>query len=277
MIRWLWGRLRRWWHPPRVTIFIPLHSALRWVDNISEVIRNCPKDALIVVSDRTLEDNALKILRDVHRLDPRLKFLAVSGNPGWREHVNWFLPQVRSEFFSIMPQDDCISRGHYESLLAALDADPTRGIAFGRIEAHGIPGKNAPVLFPAMPPPPSFSAWQDPWRAAIALDRDWNLGIPFRGLIRKGLLLPILATPQDRFADQLWVLGMSLTAKLVEVPQAIYHKRYYPESTHAEWMPLSNKERLVALQAEVERRFSRDHKDYANIMAALSEAYPAAN
>lgn len=235
-----------------LTVLIPLHKAGPWVPTVSETIERCPKGCRILVSDRTHEDGALAALKSAHGSDSRISFLDAKGAPGWREHVNWLLSQVHTELFSIMAQDDSIEQGYYEQLVAAHCADRRLAISFGSILAYNIPGRSGTLRFPGLP---FKTAQAAPWEEAIELAARWNLGIAYRGVIRKQYARSIAPTVQDRFADVIWVFGLALHGYLREVASATYHKRYHQESVHATWSPLTIEERCRYLSAELQRRF----------------------
>lgn len=247
-----------------LTLIIPLHAARPWVENVSEIIKNSPASARIIVSDQSFVDDALEILKEKHRYDARLHFSAVAAEVGWREHVNWLLPRVETEMFSIMPQDDSFSPGYYEQLIAALQSDPDAGIAFGRMDAFGLNGMDTPVRFESMPD----VGGGEHWEAAIKLVEQWNLGIAYRGVIRTRLRRPVLPTPGDRFADLVWMYGLALSTKLVEVQGAIYRKRYFKKSTHAQWEPLTETERYQLFLREMRRTFTFRVSTYRRVVSA---------
>lgn len=235
---------------PLLTVLLPLHQARGWVDVISENIKRCPKDCCIMISDRTLADDAICILKTLHAKDRRITFLGKKGTPGWRGHVNWLLPKVKTRFFSILAQDDTIADGYFEMLLEAHQRDPGLAISFGSIIAHDLPGKTEPVQFAGLP---IKTGVNKPWEEAIELSARWNLGIPYRGVIKRNYARAIAPTPSDRFADFVWVFGIGLKGYLHEVKGAIYHKRYHDESAHANWRPLTSDEKIRFLEIELKR------------------------
>lgn len=242
---------REWLRRPRLTVLMPLHGALPWIDDISANIELIPAGARIVLSDETESDDALARLLDRHRGDPRVRGRRPkrSDNPGWRAHANALLGEARTELIALLPQDDRIMPSYYEKLVEALDRTPGAGLAFGSIEAIGY--ATEPTRFPGPPIPLGV---QTPWEEAIELDRRWNLGIAYRGVARRGLVRPIPATPSDRFADQMWVFSIALVSYLVEVPDATYIKRYHVANTHTRWSPLTPSERLAALSTAINER-----------------------
>lgn len=241
---------------PRLTILIPLHRGGPWVLNIAQNLQSFPADCRVLISDATLEDTAIDWLEDRHGGDSRVEFLRKKSEIGWRRHTNELLGRVETEFASILPQDDAIPPGYYEKLVEALDANPSVGLTFGVMNAIE-PLSASPERMPEVPFP---LGQRPPYEEAIRLDREWNLGIPWRGVVRRNLLWPTPLIPYD-FADQIWTFGIALRAHLMEVPTAIYLKRYHANCTHITWKPLTGPERERILRETIEHCLA-DHLDW---------------
>ncbi len=240
----------------RTTVLIPLYSADPFIDQITDNLRKIPQSALVIISDQCQLDGALETLKAIHQNDRRIVFRSVDGPAGWRSHINSVIKNVQTEFFNILAQDDEIDPGYYEALEKALDANPKVGVAFGKVDAIGLNGnpERQRMASPGIP-----LGVRAPWREALDLDRDWNLGIPYRGLIRAKLLSLVPVTPGDNYADQIWIFSLALISHLIEVPQAIYVKRYHSRNTHTQWRQLTGAERKVALMREVQLRLGNNH------------------
>ncbi|MCA9072635.1 MAG: glycosyltransferase, partial [Planctomycetaceae bacterium] len=241
---------------PQLTILIPLHRAGPWVWNITQNLQRFPEDCRVLISDATLKDEAVNWLEERHAGDSRVQFFRKASDIDWRVHINELLERVDTEFASILPQDDAIHAGYYEALMAALDANPSAGLAFGVIDAIH-PLSQVPERLPSPPFPLGESP---PYVEAIRLDRTWNLGAPWRGVVRRDLLWPTPLIPHD-FADQIWTFGIALRAHLVEVPSAIYLKRYHANCTHLGWKPLNGETREQILRETIEHHFA-DNPDW---------------
>ncbi|QDT90489.1 glycosyltransferase [Gimesia algae] len=252
--------------PPRLTILMPIHRGLKWISSITATIDRSPVDCRIIVSDITLLDNTLDILEQRNQRDRRITFRRKQGAADWRIHVNELLTMVDSDFFSIMPQDDEFIPGYYESLLTALDSNPSAGLAFGVIDKLDL-NKNEKSRMPGVPIP----LGQKPaWQEAIYLDQHWNLGIPYRGVVRQKWNQPLPMFPYD-FADQIWVFGIALQACLIEVPTAIYLKKYHDENTHSTWTPLSGETRQEVLRNEIKTKLASDPAAMHNALQELNQ------
>lgn len=233
--------------PPRLTVAIPLFHAAPWLDTIAENISRIPQDACILVSDETCGDDTARRIAERFAGDVRIRLRRGNGAPGWRAHCNFLIGECRTEYFSLLPQDDLIEPGYYEKLVAALDDTCSAGIAFGSLFFEGGPF-TAPEMQPSLPFRTGMLA---PWMEAIDLDRQWNLGIPFRGVIRHETLRAIPSAPGDRFADKLWIFSMALSSHLVEVPDALYFKRIHTRNTYVSWQKYGLREWRALLAAQI--------------------------
>lgn len=253
--------------PARLTVAFPLYKGARWEETVVENIRHLPDDVRIILSDEVSSDDTAEKIANRFVNDPRIEVRMRNGLRGWRAHCNALIDENNTEFFCLLPQDDLIEPDYFEKLVAALDANPDAGLAFPRlfVVAHS----REPVPAPSTP----FELGKGlPWIEAILLERYWNLGIPFRGVIRSTVLRHIPSTPSDHFADQLWVFSMALSAFLLEVPEAIYTKRYHGKNTHTQWQTPSTEERKAQLIHQI-KDVSEDHDTAETILVYLEQVY----
>jgi hypothetical protein len=227
----------------RLTILIPLHCSQEWLENICQNIQRCPSDCRIIISDVTMRDDTIVQLEKRHAGDSRIIYRKRESELEWRQHLNELFELVETEFFSILPHDDYTSDDYYPQLITALDQDQNVGLAFGsilRIDTHD-------EVLKKLSSPPFKLRRRSPWQDAIDLDQHWNLGIPWRGVIRSTYLWPHPISPYG-FSDQLWVFGIALKTYLQEVPSAVYYKRYHKNNTHSAWEPLKGEKRMKLLR-----------------------------
>ena len=201
-----------------------------------------------------------------HKGDRRVQLVEGRGEPGWRKHINQLIDANTTPLFSILPQDDSISSGHYESLVSALHDQPAAGLAFPKL--HAVREGEDDIDLGS---PPFELGKRPPWGEAIALLREWNLGVAWRGVVRRRYLRPMLATPNDAWADQIWVFGIAVEAHLVEVPEAVYRKRYHDSNTHGNWARLLAQELHDLQVAEIDRRLCRPNERASALAALASE------
>lgn len=237
---------------PRVTIAIPLHASAPFVDVVAGNVARIPyADAEILVSDRSGRDGALDTLARRLGDDPRVRFLRAHDGAGWVDHYNALLRCARGERFMWMPHDDDFPADYLPLLDAALDARPGALLAFGRIRAIDVDG-GPRADRPFLEPPFALGTLPRPVEA-VRLFREWHLGIPIRGLLRRDEILRrrlwIRHEAGDQSVDQTWALAVVTAGPVVYEPRATCDKRYYPTSTHARWTARSSLGELSTIPA----------------------------
>ena len=215
---------------PKLTIAIPIFNGRKWVDNIIENVNRLPDFTIAILSGEKNTDGAIELLGEHYRNSENVQIINYVGKPGWRAHCNYLISKNQTEMFSILPQDDIALDGYYTRLVQALESSSKFGIAIGTVVIEG--------LYPELrkfPPPPIPLGVSEPWREAVELEKKWNLGIPFRSVIRSEFLLEIDESDSDDFMDQLWIFQLLLKTHLISVRDAIYIKKYHQHNTHTRW------------------------------------------
>lgn len=222
--------------PPLVTLAIPLYRSLRFLDIISENIRNADYPNLeILIGDRHLADDTVEQLQARFTGDSRLRFITARDEIGWVEHYNLLLREGRGEYFLWMPHDDSYPPGYIGALVNRLEAHPDAILAFGWCDTAGVDGKPGKV-WPAPPFVPDEN-WSP--RIALRMFFGWNIGVAMRGVFRRsrvieaGLWLP--GTTGGVYADVLWLFGVALLGRWEFEPGVRCLKRFYADSTHVSW------------------------------------------
>ena len=223
---------------PRISIAIPLYCSDRFVDCTIANVRAIPGDSVeIIISDRHMADDAVPRLRQALIHDTRVRFVTGHDGPDWVTHFNDLLKQARGTYFMWMPHDDEYPAEYLPLLMEQLTRNPTAILAFGRIAPIGHDGTPRQDLrFPDPPIEPG-----EPWSSDVVarlLER-WELGVPFRGLMRRDKILEsnlfIRSTRNNYYADGLWVMAVALHGRLVYDPSCHVRKRFYAGSAHARW------------------------------------------
>lgn len=221
-----------------VSILVPLYRSKKFVPNIIANISSTTYPNLeIIISDRHLEDSALEDLRLKFDSDSRVRFLAAQDRLNWVEHFNLLLKESSGEFFLWMPHDDSYSENFIDLLVQALEADSNAIIAFGKILA--VDQQKRILEWPLFSDPPLDSNQEWSLQTILSLLGTWSLGVPFRGVFRRSIVLNnnllMLQTFQNTHADLYWVFALGLHGSFKYLPNCICYKSYYSESTHAAW------------------------------------------
>jgi len=214
----------------RLTVAIPIFNGKKWVDNIIKNVDRLPDFAVAILSGEKNTDGAIELLGEHYRNSEKVQVINYLGKPGWRAHCNFLIRKNETEMFAILPQDDVALEDYYTRLMQVLDSHSKFGIAIGTVVIDGL----YPELKEFSPPPIPLGV-SEPLREAVELEKKWNLGIPFRGVIRSEFLIEIDENDSDDFMDQLWIFSILLKTHLISVRDAIYIKRYHKHNTHTKW------------------------------------------
>jgi len=224
--------------PTSTTVAIPMHASRPFVDVISANIAALPQDVEIVLSDRTRVDDAIECLRERHRDDPRVRFVASSDGLGIIDHYNTLLRGAQGDFFMWMPHDDSFPSDYVPRLRAALDANPDANLAFGRVHPIDLDGAVLADMVRFYVDPPIELGTRTRAAEAIYLWHHWSIWIPYRGLMRRREVVRrrLFLRPglQEYGHDNTWVFAMTVVAPIVYVPECVCEKRYHPDSHHVQ-------------------------------------------
>lgn len=236
-----------------ITVLIPLHNGAKFKDVVRRNLETLSNYCKFIVSDATEQDGLLGELKAEFTGRSEIKFMGRRElDPGWLPHYNYLLGLVETEFFMWLPQDDEIQQDYLFLNVENLRQKDQLIGSFGTIVSLRA-NTEARFDFPPMPKLPSAHSNQ---RANFFLKK-WNhLGVPFRAVFRTARVRPLLPTnlSNHEWADIVWIYGTLLDGPLAQVQEALYYKRFYPESTHAKWRPLDIQEAEPLFRTEIERR-----------------------
>lgn len=216
-----------------VTVGIPLHRSRPWVDVVAGNLERLAGTAHVVVSDATEDDDALATLRDRFGAAPGVIWVgARPGIHGWVDHCNDLVQRSSTDLFMWLPHDDEIGPEYLRECRRVLLADPTLGAAVGRTESIDGPGLDD------RPQPSLADVLDDRHCRLVANDclARWSLGMLFHAVVRRAANRPLARTTgAGDWADMVWAYGICLEWTVGEVPEAVYRKRFYADSTSARW------------------------------------------
>jgi glycosyltransferase involved in cell wall biosynthesis len=123
----------------RITVIVPTYNRSAYLgDALESVLSQDFGDVRLVVADNASEDETPSIVARLH--DDRIDYVRRERNIGWRENFNRALRDVRSEYVSLIGDDDRLLPGALTRAVQALDAAPNAGLlhtAFQIIDDHG--------------------------------------------------------------------------------------------------------------------------------------------
>lgn len=217
---------------PLVSLAIPLYRSKPFQPIIVENLERLNYSNLeILISDRHGEDNTLDALAERYAGDPRFLFFKASDRLNWREHYNRLLQRARGDYLLWMPHDDSYPSNYIPDLVDALEANPDAVIACGHMKMINLQGE--PLTDPVLPFERVAAGEWSP-RMPLRLLMFWDLGRPFRGLVRLAPIrragLIIRPTYENSWADICWVFGAALLGRLHFASNCYCIKRYHPAS-----------------------------------------------
>jgi len=225
---------------PLVSVAIPLFRSRRFLECIIGNIEALDYANLeVIISDRHCADDAIEILAERFRADPRVRCLKATDQLNWIAHYNFLLRAASGRYFLWMPHDDAYPSDYLAQLVSHLETHPEAVLAYGRLELVRLEDdRPLPwVLHPARP----FSE-NEPGllRAALRLLLFWSVCVPpFRGVFRREVVvrsgLFIRPTYETVAADEYWVFGLGLKGRLGFVPSCHCTKRVSATGTSAQW------------------------------------------
>lgn len=220
---------------PDVTVLIPLHRSLRFIEVLRQNIRELSPTTRIIVSDPFEHDIAFHLLKTECVGNPNVTFIGRRDlEASWVPHYNDLLSRVRTTFFMWLAHDDEVDASYISICRGHLLTNSELGGVVGEIAS--VEGEHlhfVPQL--SFPDEKTNSSYQF---LANALLFEWNLGILFRAVFRTKRAKQIPITFQkDHWADLVWAYGFCVENHVVQDPTAVYRKRFFPESTHAGWDP----------------------------------------
>lgn len=223
-----------------VTVVIPLHTSVAWVDNVVGNVTRLGGRARIIISDPFEADAALATLRTRVGAVPHVVF--AGRRPlaaGWPAHYNDLFARARTPLVMVLAHDDEIDALWVDAACAALAASPDAILAVGDLVDEADHARRI-VLQPALG---SLSAY-DRVRAgsSLVVADGAALGVAMRGVFRREAALPVpVGIPGDEWADIYWAIAMLVRGRFVTIPGAEYRKRFRPDGTHLQWAPLDRR------------------------------------
>lgn len=121
-----------------VSVIIPTFRRLELLkEAILSVLAQERVRTEVIVVDDSPEGSARSVVEAV--ADSRITYLQNNppsgGKPALVRNAGW--PKARGRFIHFLDDDDRVAAGFYAAAVSAFDANPSRGVVFGRIEPFG--------------------------------------------------------------------------------------------------------------------------------------------
>lgn len=235
-----------------VTVAIPLHNGADYSEivfaNIERLVEHCK----LIVSDDSENDDLLDKVSLKFGSYPNILIIGKRNlEKGWVTHWNDLLSRIETKYFMWLPQDDEIELAWISENLSNLINDPklagSFGLQFGNL-------MNELVEYGARMP---FVSEGSRKHLANSLIESWPaIGVATRAVWDKSKVLTILHTrsPNDEWADIIWMYGTLLQHPIGQVHNASYRKRWHSSSASSTWKTFNVVSARYFLFREINRR-----------------------
>jgi glycosyltransferase involved in cell wall biosynthesis len=120
---------------PRISICIPLHNGVRWIDGaIESALSQTRTDFELLVVDGGSTDGSVELVRAWLRKDKRIRVEVGSDSGGAVANHDRCIRLAQGELVKFLHQDDLLAPTCLERLAATFDAHQSVGLAFCRRE-----------------------------------------------------------------------------------------------------------------------------------------------
>ena len=115
---------------PSVTTLIPTYNrALLLSRAIESARKQTHKNIEILISDNASNDNTGEMCREIAKLDERVKYIKNTLNLGSHENFRQGIKKIKTDYFSILSDDDYLDLSFYENGLRLFEKYPEAKIA----------------------------------------------------------------------------------------------------------------------------------------------------
>lgn len=224
----------------RISHLIPLYRSARFIDSIAHNVFHLARPTSeIILADRNGDTALCDMLRVLFAGLPNVTVLCDDTDVSWVGNIQGLMAQVQGTYFQIVPHDDKTSRHAVDQLCDTLDASPDAVLAYGKTQAYDMSWNrigNAESR-DIVDDRPSGA-----WHINDSLEMLWTgrFNGAFKGVIRADVLkkqaLAFKASQTTILSERAWLAALAMTGRLAWVPLVMLEKRFYPESTHRQWV-----------------------------------------
>lgn len=221
---------------PLVTNAIPLFRSERFVDIIVENVRAIHyPNVEILISDRHQYDDAIDVLEELLKDDPRITFLKAQDELSYAQHYNMLLDTGHGKYFRWMPHDDSYPVCSLTQKVQILEAHPHVILVNGPWKKIFADGAISDQMFPRQDPPDLWT-----YENSIGIAFGDHAFHAFKGLFRRDVVLEkdirLFDTRYVIAPERCWEFAMSLTGAFYCYSDFQYRKRFYSGSTQDTWI-----------------------------------------
>lgn len=218
------------------SLLIPMYRSERFINNIRGVINShLEQNCGFLLSDQHRLDEALPALRSEYGESQRFRYFSSSNELNWVENINLLISHCDSEYFRIAPHDDFTTGRQSGELLQSLQKHRSAVVATGPYEIEWLDHPTQPKGIRKV----LADEFDCDVQNIIHFNRKGYYDGAFKGMVDNKVVkkhkLLIKPTPTLIWSERLWLNALRMTGKFFLSKRLMMVKRYYKESTHAQW------------------------------------------
>jgi glycosyltransferase involved in cell wall biosynthesis len=127
---------------PTITTILPTYKRPMLLNRAIDSVRSQTwRDVEIMVRDNCSEDATEQLVCEIAKIDPRVKFIKNAANIGPHENIRLGLDDVKTEFFSILSDDDYLNPDFYSYAMRVFDQYPDAGFVACSVNTVNLNGE----------------------------------------------------------------------------------------------------------------------------------------
>lgn len=210
---------------PRLTVGLPVYNGEEHLaESLDALLGQSYEDFELVISDNASSDGTAEICRSYQEQDSRIRYFRQPNNIGSAGNHNFLVDRAQGELFKWASHDDLYARDLLERCVAALDEHPQVVLAHSWTAMIDVSG----TVTMALEYPLATASLRAPERfRSMLFGRG---GDDFYGVMRAGVVRPVLRQGSHHHADRTMMTGVCLYGPFYQVPEWLYFRREHPEA-----------------------------------------------
>ncbi|MEM1429725.1 MAG: glycosyltransferase family 2 protein [Pseudomonadota bacterium] len=211
----------------KVSLAMPVYNGEQYIrEAIDSILDQDYPEFELIITDNASTDSTQEICRDYAKQDPRVRYFRNEKNLGAAPNYNRGFEHATGAYLKWCAHDDKISKNYVSACVAALEADPTATLAFGRTicidsdsnEVDGPDVNETPAIL-------DTDAAHRYYRALIL----GGTCFPIFGVFRTSALERSTLHRSYYGSDRALIAEAALQGRMLRVEEAVFYNREHPE------------------------------------------------
>ncbi len=127
---------------PTITTILPTYKRPILLPRAIDSVRSQTwRDVEIVVRDNCSEDSTEQLVCEIAKIDPRVKYIKNAANIGSHKNIRHGIEDIKTEFFSILSDDDYLAPDFYSYAMKVFDQYPGAGFVACSVNVVNLNGE----------------------------------------------------------------------------------------------------------------------------------------